>query len=216
LKNLLLILFFIAHLNVTLGQVCTAPTSDNCASVIGGSSEFFMTTSENVDFEFDNMSKYARGITKSGATRLMLKIDELVTDQCQWALKMYIDNNNNTEGDDPETRWEPIIYYGNEDSGVMPTIDLLQVQVYNSCNTPDISGFQTFAERDVAIDIVPSLLPRNESGSCDGTSVNGPGNYLQDYHEYSFVVDYRIEPGFTHKAGAYQVTLRFCLYEVGP
>ena len=212
----LFVILFSSLLSLIFAQVCTAPTTDNCASVIGGWSEFFMTTSENVDFEFDNMSKYARGITKNGATKIMLKIDELVADNCQWALKMYLDNNNYADGTDPQEKWDPIIYYGNEDSGLMPTLDLLQVRVYNACNTPNISGYQTFTERDVAIEIIPELLPRNVAGTCDGTSVNGPGNYLQDYNQYSFTVDYKINPGFTHKAGAYQVTLKFCLYEVGP
>lgn len=210
--NIILLLFVTFQTNCAFSQPCSNPLTSNCSDAIAGTSEFLMSTSGNVNFEFNDIQKYVAGITHSGSTQLRLKIDEIVAGQCKWRLMMYIDNN----GYLPNNEWEPITYYGA--SGVPPELNLIQVKVYNGCGTPLNSGtYQIFAGNvnyDI-LEIIPALPdPINMPGSCDGSNINGPGNYLTDYNEYNFNVDYRIIPGYLMRTGVYQIKINFCLVEV--
>jgi hypothetical protein len=165
------------------------------------------STPGNLDFTFDNFSKYNGGVTFSGATLLRLKV--LPNDvSCKWVLRMYIENNG---GGTPNNEWETSFPY--TASGLKPTLDLLQVKVYNGCNTPISSGiYQNFAAANWApIDIINDAA-LNAAGSCV-TNVNGAGSYLTNYNEYSFTVDYRIVPGLSYAAGMYTLNIHFCLVE---
>lgn len=209
-KIILSILCF-AIAGIGFSQPCANPTTSNCADAIAGTSDFLMSTSGNVDFEFNDMRKFVTGITHSGSTQLRLKIDEVIAGSCKWKLIMYVDNNGHL----PNNEWENLYYYGT--SGNDPELNLIQVNVYNGCGTPLNSGtYQIFAgnvQYDV-LEIIPELIVRNMPGSCDGTNINGPGSYLTDYNEYNFTVDYRIMPGFNIRPGAYQIKINFCLVEV--
>jgi hypothetical protein len=121
---------------------------------------------------------------------------------------MYIDNNG---APTPLNEWETSLPYST--SGAKPTLDLIQVKIYNGCNTPINSGvYQNFMPANGAfIDIINDVA-LNVAGSCT-TNVNGAGSYLTNYNEYSFTVDYRIVPGLTHAAGMYTLNIRFCLVE---
>ncbi len=192
-------------------QPCLNPLTTNCADAIAGTSQFLMSTSSNVNFEFSDMQKYVSGITNSNSTQLRLKIDETTPGQCKWKLMMYIDNN----GFLPNNEWEPIMYYGT--SGTSPELDLIQVKVYNGCGTAINSGtYQIFAANVnyTILDIINDPINRNMPGTCDGTQINGPGSYLTDYNEYNFNIDYRIIPGYLSRTGVYQIKINFCLVEV--
>lgn len=210
-KIIYLIFLFIFSIESVIAQPCVNPATSNCADAIAGGSEFIMSTSGNVDFEFDDMRKFINGITKSGSTQLRLKVNELIAGSCKWKLMMYIDNNGHL----PNNEWEPLSVYGT--SGNNPELNLIQVKVYNGCGTPVSSGvYQVFSgnvQYDI-LDIIPPLAVRNMPAPCDGTLVNGPGNYLTDYNEYSFTVDYRLTPGYALQSGAYQIKINFCLVEV--
>jgi hypothetical protein len=52
----------------------------------------------------------------------------------------------------------------------------------------------------------------NSAGAC-ATNVNGPGNYLSNYDEYTFDIDYRLAPGLSLKSGIYQLRLKYLLTE---
>ena len=210
-KFIFLIFIFLLSGRFISAQPCTNPSTSNCADAISGGSEFIMSTSGNVDFEFDDMSKFINGITHSGSTRLRLKVDELVSGQCKWKLIMYIDNNGTT----PDNEWETLTTYGT--TGDKPQLDLIQVKVYNGCGTPVANGiFQIFSNNvqyDI-LDIIPDQSTQHNPAPCDGTHVNGPGSYLTDYNEYNFTIDYRILPGYSLQSGAYQIKIHFCLVEV--
>ncbi len=208
---LIYIISFIFLSKLVTAQFCENPTTNNCSDVINGSSRFIMTTPGNIDFVFDRMDKYVRGITYSGGTRFMLQVDELVTDECMWKLVVFIDNNDAEE----DNEWDELATYGIS-AGTVPELDLLEVKVYNHCETPtnNILEWSSFDPLNFSeLDIIPETGIRVEPGACDGSEVNTPGSYLIDYNEFNFVVDYRIRPEFIHKPGAYQVTLRFCLVE---
>ena len=184
---------------------CGPPASAHCQGI--PFSELIRSTPGNIDFTFDNFSKYNGGITFSGATLIRLKV--LGNDpSCKWVLRMYIDNNG---APTPIDEWETSMPYST--SGAKPTLDLIQVKVYNGCNTPINSGvYQNFTPATGAfIDIINDIT-LTPAGSCS-TNVNGAGSYLTNYNEYSFTVDYRIVPGLTCAAGMYTLNIHFCLVE---
>ena len=82
-------IYFIFNSFTSFSQ-CGPPASSHCQGI--PFSELIRSTPLNLDFTFDNFSKYKGGITMSGATLLRLKV--LGNDaSCKWVLRMYIDNN---------------------------------------------------------------------------------------------------------------------------
>ncbi len=163
---------------------------------------------ENVDFTFDNFSKIVGGIGMSGKTLLRIQVQP-TTAACRWGLYMTMDNIGAAGAMD----WSSSISYGT--SGNIPSLNLLEVDVYNGCNTPINSNtYQMFTTNAQMIPIIEDLGAINVAGSCI-TNVNGPGDYLTFYNEYSFVVDYRIipSPSLDITPGQYSVKIHFCLVE---
>ncbi|CAN5597879.1 hypothetical protein BH11BAC2_BH11BAC2_13310 [soil metagenome] len=201
-----LLKFFFSLVAMDCSAQCGAPTSANCQGV--PFSELIQSSSGNVDFVFDDFSKYAAGITQSGTTMLRLKV-AANNASCKWALRVYIENNPGAGT--PVNEWETLNNYG---SGAdAPTLDLLALKIYNGCGTPINSGiYQNFAAVNGSfIDIIndATLIPQ---GSCI-TNVNGAGSYLSSANEYTFIIDYRVVPGLTFTPGTYQLILHFCLVE---
>jgi len=177
-----------------------------------------MDTQSNKEFTFDNFSKYNGGLTLNGSTILKLKVaastSTLSTGACQWKLVMIVSNGGSpTPGDELET----LTNYGSGSATNKPTLDLLQVRVSNSCNTPKLSGtWQSFnpADGDVIEIINPATLQAPGAGSACGTETNGVGTYLgADYNEFSFTIDYRMNPIFNYQPGRYELFIKFCLVE---
>lgn len=204
------IFMFFIHFFV-LGQTCPNPITNNCSDAVAGTSRFYLDGRQNIDFTFDDMNKYVRGITFSGSTQLRLKIDEINPGMCKWKLVMIVENNGHL----PNNEWEPLVYYGG--SGSIPNLNLIEVSVWNGCGTALYNGvFRTFFNNvnNDTLSIIPDLAVRNLPGPCDGTHINGPGSYLTNYNEFSFNIDYRIKPGFALRPGSYQIRIRFCLVEI--
>jgi len=189
--------------------VCGPPAHCDCAS--WPKNGIIIENSPNIDFQFDKISQYLGGITYSGSTIIHIKMDSTNAtcadgSPCKWKLVMFIDNFG-TGGN----QWDKTASYGTG-VGTKPTIDMVQLRVYNGCNTPICESFQTFNPiDDASIDIVNSavLIP---AGTCS-SNVNGVGSYLNHYNEYTFTVDYKIIPGFDMAPGMYQLSLNFCLVE---
>jgi hypothetical protein len=186
-----------------LPYVCGPPSNTNCAPY--PKNQIVMENSQSLDITYDNMTEYMSGQTFSGSTVLHLKVDS-GNAACKWKLVMYIDNGGAPTA---AANWQSLGTYGG--SGAKPNISLLQVRVYNSCNTPMCESWENFTTTSQAIDIIkdPLLIP---AGSC-ATNVNGLGSYLNHYNEYTFTIDYRIVPGFVNQPGTYMLTLKFCLVE---
>lgn len=199
------LLFTNLFFNHAFAQIsCPTYIAVNCNDA---TSQFIQNpTPNNLDFVFDNLSKYVSGITYSGSTILKLKIDSNNA-YCKWKLVMYVNNTSST-GDE----WETIQNYGA--GGKKPTVDLIQVRVYNYCGTPQGLGkYQTFPLGTHLLRIIDDPIHLNPSGLCNLTEVNSFGNYLTNYGEYSFIIDYRIIPAFSLNLspGSYQVQIKFCL-----
>lgn len=128
---------------------------------------------------------------------------------------MYISNGGGTT---PPAEWEALTAYG-ASTGTVPTLDLIEVRVSNYCATPLRNGqWQTFTLSAVpatvpCIEIINDVLNFNLPGNCNGVQTNTQGDYLQNYGEYSFTVDYRIRPSKGMAAGRYVCKIIYCLSE---
>lgn len=191
--------------NEVFGQ-CGAPSTANCQGV--PVSELMQSSAGNVDFVFDDFSRYRSGITFSGVTTLRLKVVPNNA-SCKWALRVYIENN--PSGGTPLDEWETINTYGAGSNP--PTLDLLGFKVYNGCGTPINNNiYQNFAAVNGSfIDIINDVA-LTSAGGCT-TNVNSAGTYLTNPSEFTFMIDYRIVPGLNFSSGVYQVNLHFCLVE---
>jgi hypothetical protein len=196
---------------------CDVPTTFNC-DPNNANSAIIMDTQPNKEFTFDNFSKYNGGLTLNGSTILKLKVaastSTLSTGPCQWKLVMIVSNGGSPT---VSTDWETLSSYGSS-SATKPSIDNLFVRVSNGCNTPQNSGvWQQFnpADGDVIEIINPVTITGFGAGSaCSGGQTNGAGTYLgADYNEYSFTIDYRLNPGFLYQPGRYEIFIKFCLVE---
>ena len=181
-----------------------------------------MNTTTNKDFVFDSFSKYNGGLTINGSTILKVKVadDPAQSGTCKWKLQMIVSNGGTSVTSDPN-EWETLASYGSGSSSNKPTIDILQIRIDNGCNTPQNAGLMLApftAHADVA-DIIntSASIPPGAGTLCaggGGQQTNGVGSYLGlDYNEYSFIIDYRINPGFVYAPGRYELAIKFCLTE---
>ena len=182
-----------------------------------------MSTTTNKEFTFDSFSKYNGGLTINGSTILKVKVADnpLQSGTCQWKLQMIVSNGGSSITADPN-EWETLASYGSGSVANKPTIDILQIRIDNGCNTPQNAGLMLapFAAHADVIDIINPTGPVVAPGAgvaCSGgggQETNGVGTYLGlDYNEYSFVIDYRLNPGFVYAPGRYELSVKFCLTE---
>ncbi len=179
-----------------------------CADV-----EILPATTEQADFVFDSFSKYISGITFYGVAKVNIKVDDQTppNPDCKWMLSMTVENN--PSGGTAVDQWETL---GNYSSGssAPPKIEILEVRITNGCSTSPADGvYQHFTQSGDFIEIIENTGIRIDAGSCT-TNVNGPGNYLMNYDEFHFQIDFRIVPGFNYDPGIYQLQVKFELTEV--
>jgi hypothetical protein len=178
-------------------------------------SKIILASPANLELVFDSFSEYNGGITLNGSSIVRLKVLRkypLTTDSCKWMLSMYVSNGGNGT---PVSQWETLTNYGIAGSGIIPTLDLLQVKIDNGCNTPINSGmWQNFDSLSGAVIHIINNSAFTAAGTCGGQQVNGAGSYLTNYNEYSFVIDYRIKPGMLYRPGHYELSIKYCLTEM--
>jgi hypothetical protein len=193
--------------------VCDNLTNSNCDGF--PFSRLLLQNQQNtqlIEFEFDNISEYQAGKTFYGSTNLRLIISDTANSDCVWKLKMHITNGGAPL---PITEWDTRSTYGS--SGAKPQLDLIQVRVTNACSSSPLNGsWQNFAAVDNAfITIIDNTFP-TAAGllyGCSGGETNGEGSYLTNPGEFSFTIDYRINPGLTKTPGRYEMAIKFCLTE---
>lgn len=196
----LLILSFLFTVGSSLAQI-------HCGSV-----SFEPNDPVVSNLTFDSFTQYDAGITVNNVATLRLRIeDQTIPDpDCRWFLHMTIDNNPG--GGTPADEWETLATYGGA-SAPKPSLDIFQIRIRNNCQTSPIDGiFQDFTNNGDLIDIISDLLPLTPAGSC-ASNVNGPGNYLTNYNEFTFSVDIRVRPGYAFSPGVYELNVRFHIEE---
>ncbi len=181
------------------------------AQIHCGTVEFIPNSPLTQDFTFDSFNQYLGGITFNNIGQLRINVEDkaIVDPDCRWFLTMEISNSG---GGTPAGEWETLVVYGGG-AATTPPIDLLQIRLRNGCQTSPIDGlFQTFTNHGDVTNIIADGLARNDAGNCN-LNVNGPGDYLTNYNEYTFTIDVRIKPNFTLKPGIYQLSVKFHLEE---
>lgn len=185
----------------------------HCASV-----ELILEEQNNNDFLFDNFSIYAGGYARTTVARLKVKVeDQAVSDGfCSWSLIMNVDNNGA-----PINEWEELTKYG-AGLGDNPLLSILEVKITNDCLTSP--NYDTFVPLDnsapnimkIIEDILLNATPETSdiipAGSCTD-NVNGPGDYISNYSEFTFKIEVRINPGMIYNPGRYALNLNFRLEE---
>ncbi len=199
-KKLLFLFICLSFINFTQAQ-------QFCDKVM-----LMLSSAGNIDFTFDTFGKYVGGITQNGVSQLKVSVDNSLTNNpdCRWNLVIYIDNSSNPLT--PTDEWETIKTH--TASGATPKINALQIRVRNRCNTPIVgtSFFNANVIPGQPIILISNTGVTIPAGSCV-SNVNGPGNYLSHYDEYTFDIDYRIAPGLSLKSGIYQLRLKYLLTE---
>ena len=176
-----------------------------------GSVDFVTNSPVSLNLPFTSFSDYASGVTIIGAATLKLSVSDkaIVDPDCRWRMEMQIENGS-TIGND----WETLVQFG---SGVAPnpTLNILEVRISNNCATGIANGIFTkpFTSTLNIQDIIAASATSIAAGACT-PGVNGPGNYLENYDEYTFRVDVRVKPGLIFSPGIYQVNLKFHIEEV--
>lgn len=183
------------------------------AQIVCANVEILPATSEQADFVFDSFSKYIAGITYHGVANVNIKVDDQAppNPDCKWMLTMSVENNPSSGTNADE--WEQLVSYGTENTSPAK-IEIMEVRVTNGCFTSPIDGiYQHFIQTGDLIEIIENTGIRIDAGSCT-TNVNGPGNYLMNYDEFHFQIDFRIVPSFNYDPGIYQLQIKFELVEV--
>ena len=212
---LVLILIGISVPKANSQAICDALTSAECAA--WPNSQIILQnqqSSQLVEFTFDNFSDYNAGITYYGSTMLRLIVADNTSNggTCTWKLKMHITNGG---APIPAPEWETLASYGT--SGTKPQLNLIKVRVTNACSSSPLNGvWQSFAAADNSfITIIDNAIPQAAGAlfGCSGGETNGVGSYLTNPGEYSFIIDYRLEPGLIRTPGKYEMAIKFCITE---
>ena len=172
--------------------------------------DFVTDSPVSLNLPFTSFSDYASGVTIIGAATLKLSVTDKfpVDPDCRWRMVMQIENGGT--GND----WETMVQFGSG-AAPEPTLDILEVRISNNCATGIANGIFTkpFTTTLDIEDIIAASATTTTAGSCT-LGVNGPGNYLENYGEYTFRVDVRVNPSYVFSPGIYQVNLKFHIEEV--
>ncbi|MFC2110616.1 hypothetical protein ACFLRU_03330 [Bacteroidota bacterium] len=170
---------------------------------------------ENV-FTFDDFSSYEGGIARTTVARLKVRVeDKAVSDGlCSWSLYMSLDNNGA-----PTNEWEELNLYSNGLAS-NPLTSLLEIRITNDCATSNLDGtFTNFTDvsavniKEIIEPIILDALNINHPGACGTKNVNGPGDYISNYQEFTFKIEVRIKPGMAYNPGRFGLTINFRLEE---
>ncbi|WP_297815095.1 hypothetical protein [uncultured Polaribacter sp.] len=202
-----IVLFFLAIQNFGLyAQI-------HCASV-----ELILDEEDNNEFTFDDFSTYSSGYARTTVARLKVKVEDKIPSDgfCSWSLIMNVDNNGA-----PLEEWEELTKYG-LGLGNNPLLSIFEVKITNDCLTsPNYDNFVPLDNsahnimkiiEDIMLNATPETSDIVPAGSCLD-NVNGPGDYISNYNEFTFKIEVRINPGMIYNPGKYALNLNFRLEE---
>lgn len=220
------IIFFLCSLNLNIQAQCTCTqiwppnhvdaVPPACTDLAGAN---LLVAEQDLLLVFDSFGKITGGITTS--TFLRLKVpDNLVGSTCRWSLYMFI--NNDADAGAGPTEWAEKLTYG---PGVAPKpqLNLIKVRVHNGCGTecPLIAPGNVFPTDKACLPIISDLFANHPAGGCND-NVNGSGDYINNFNEYTFTVDFTITPlppptspdyPLSVRPGQWNVSVEFWLIE---
>ncbi|MDP4266310.1 MAG: hypothetical protein Q8880_02605 [Bacteroidota bacterium] len=182
---------------------------NNSRSQVGPYLAFDMKVQPDIDFTFSSINDYITGITRLNAMTLYVNS---VADpsglpgsfQGQWDL--YVNANTTVAG-----QWDDSgIYYSG--SGNIPTVDILEVRVKNTDNTPKILNFFNLSSAPTYL--IGSAANPDPAVACGpNLNTNTAGSYKTLPQCYKFNVDFRIKPGLSNniRLGYYKIAVEFTI-----
>lgn len=183
----------------------------HCASV-----QLMLENEGNNMFVFDDFSSYEAGVARTTIARLKVKVDDKAISDglCSWNLGLTVDNNGSASDE-----WEELNLYSNG-LGQNPLLNILEIRAINDCQTSNqLSDFVPLEDVPNIMEIIEPVIINtvlttdiNHAGSCV-KNVNGPGDYINNYHEFTFKIEVRIKPGMSYNPGRFALTLNFRLEE---
>lgn len=204
----LCIILFVCNVCYTQTN-CNVSLTSNC-NPTGAGSQCVITGEPTINFTFESFGDFLTGGNVFGASILKMIVGENVAPlaDCRWRLNVHMDNNGGLP-----TEWEQVYAYGTN-TAPFPNVNILEMRLRNQCNTSLTgSNYATLATTANNIDVVESPGVSNNSGTCSATNVNRPGSYLNNFGEYSFAIDYRIQPTLNIQPGIYRLNVKFCITE---
>jgi hypothetical protein len=204
---LLLFVYIASHAQTN----CNVSLTSNC-NPTGAGSQCIISGEPTINFTFESFGDFLTGGNVFGASILKMIVGENVAPaaDCRWRLNIHMDNNG---GGGSANRWEQVYAYGTN-TAPQPSVGILEMRIRNLCNTSKTgNSYSTLASTADDIAVVESPTESNEGGLCLGDNVNRPGSYLNNYGEYSFAIDYRIQPTLNVQPGIYRLNVKFCVTE---
>ena len=169
----------------------------------GQSVSFDLKTTPDLEFNFNSIDKYVKGITKPGAMEL-----NVTATGSEWDL--YIGVSTAVAG----TMNVVSTYSSTGDA--QPPVSLVQARVYNTNSTP-LTGAGFFNLNDIATPVYIIGSSGNDGAVNCGDAIpagtNQPGSYLTDPECYRFRVDLKVTPGLIYRPGLYTMRVDFILIE---
>ncbi|MDG1803753.1 hypothetical protein [Flavicella sp.] len=185
------------------------------AQIHCGSVELFLEEQGNSAFTFTDFSKYQSGYPRTTIARLKVRVtDKVIPDNlCSWNLILTVNNNGANS-----TEWEVLNHYS-DGTGPNPLLSILEVRITNDCMTSeDFSNFVPLSDVNDILEIIKPIIGTLEasdvipSNSCV-KNVNGIGDYISNYSEYTFKIEVRLKPGMTFNPGTFALNFNFRLEE---
>ena len=160
---------------------------------------FDLKTSPNIHFNFNTVQKYISGITIMNACRL--NVDVVGT---QWDL--YVGATTSVPG-----QWDVSALYSV--NGILPPVDILQLQLRNASNTSQVPGFFPIQDISTPTYVIGSAAATDPAITCPNAGANQEGNYLASPGCYRFDVDLRVIPGLNLRSGSYSLRIDYILVQ---
>ena len=181
----------------------------HCASV-----ELLLDNQGDNTFVFDSFAEYQGGFPRKTIARLKIRVlDKITPDNlCSWNLSIHLDNVGA-----PSDELEELHLYG-AGLGQNPMLKIIEIRAINDCMTSeDYSNFVPLSDVNNILELIkPIISPLAtdviHSGNCV-QNVNGPGDYIANYSEYTFKIEIRIKPGMIYNPGSFGLTFNFRLEE---
>jgi hypothetical protein len=159
---------------------------------------FAIKTSPNISFDFNTIQKYSTGITFMNACQL-----NVVAVGTEWDL--YVGATTTLAG-----YWDVTSTYSS--TGNLPTVDMVKVRLRNTSNTPSILTYFDLKDIMAPTYLIGTLLA-DPTINCPASETNTAGSYLTSPGCYKFIVDLKIIPGLTFKAGLYSLRIDYIIIE---
>ncbi|WP_207427935.1 hypothetical protein [Pedobacter sp. SYSU D00535] len=161
---------------------------------------FALKTTPNVNFDFNTIEKYQKGIIIPSF--LTLRVE---SPGAEWDL--YVGTTTTTNG-----FFDVNNAYGSSGNSSIP-VNILQARVYNTANTTQ-TGTSFFNLSDISSpNYIIGSSGNDPAAPCGVTGANAAGSYNTQPQCYTFKVDLKATPGLNYRAGSYSLRVDFILMQ---